>query len=74
MVAQREQADSRPAMKTRVTADRSTARLDKTSQDYFRRREAIENDAAKNAASEPARRAHQELADEYAALLRSVRA
>ena len=56
-----------------MAANRSGRKLDKTSQDYFRRREEAENDAAKHAASEPARRAHQELADEYAALLRSVR-
>ena len=52
-----------------MSADRSRARLDKKSQDYFRRREEAENDAAKNARSEAARRAHQELADGYAALL-----
>ena len=56
-----------------MTANRSRAKLDKKSKDYFRRREK-ENDAAKNAASEPARRAHQELADEYAALLRGAQA
>lgn len=56
-----------------MVANRSGRKLDKTSQDYFRLREEVENDAAKNAASEPARRAHQELADEYAALLRSAR-
>lgn len=55
-----------------MAANRSGRKLDKTSQDYFRRREEMENDAAKNAASEPARRAHQELADEYAALLRGA--
>ncbi len=57
-----------------MTANRSRAKLDKKSKDYFRRREEMENDAAKNAASEPARRAHQELADEYAALLRGAQA
>lgn len=40
------------------------------SQDYFRRRERAERAAAKNAASEAARRIHQELAQSYAALLR----
>jgi hypothetical protein len=39
-------------------------------QDYFRRRERAERAAAKNAASETARRIHQELAQGYAALLR----
>ena len=53
-----------------MSADESRGRLDKKSQDYFRRREEAEMDAAKNASSEAARRAHQELADEYAALLR----
>jgi hypothetical protein len=51
-------------------ADLGEADLDHTSQDYFRRREEAEKAAAKNASSEAARRAHQELADEYAALLR----
>jgi len=40
------------------------------SQDYFRRRERAERAAAKNAATEAARRIHQELAQGYAALLR----
>lgn len=53
-----------------MSADRSKAKLDKKSQDYFRRREGVEKDAARSAASDAARRAHQELADEYAALLR----
>lgn len=57
-----------------MTANRSRAKLDNKSKDYFRRREEMENDAAKNAASEAARRAHQELADEYAALLRGAQA
>jgi hypothetical protein len=39
-------------------------------QDYFRRRERAERAAAKNAASETARRIHQELAQSYAALVR----
>jgi hypothetical protein len=43
--------------------------LDQDSQEYFRRREEAERRAARNAASEPARRAHEELAQEYAALL-----
>jgi hypothetical protein len=44
--------------------------LDQNSQKYFRRREEIEKAAAKNASSDAARRVHQELAQEYAALLR----
>jgi hypothetical protein len=44
--------------------------LDQNSQNYFRRREEIEKAAAKNASSDAARRVHQELAHEYAALLR----
>jgi hypothetical protein len=40
------------------------------SHDYFRRREIAERAAAKNAASETARRIHQELAQGYSALLR----
>jgi hypothetical protein len=43
--------------------------LDHDSQEYFRRREEAERYAAKNAASDAARRAHEELAQEYAALL-----
>ena len=38
--------------------------------EYFRRRERAERAAAKNAASEAARRVHQELAQSYAELLR----
>jgi hypothetical protein len=45
---------------------------DQDSRDYFRRREQAERTAAKNAASEAARRAHQELAQGYAQLLRST--
>lgn len=37
-----------------------------TSEQYFRRREQDERAAAKQAASEIARRIHQELAQEYA--------
>lgn len=40
-------------------------------QDYFRRRERAERSAAKNAVSEAARRAHKELAQNYAEKLRS---
>lgn len=39
-------------------------------EDYFRRRELDERAAAKRAATQAARRAHQELAQGYAALLR----
>jgi hypothetical protein len=46
------------------------AEVEDNSQEYFRRREQVERSAAKNASSEAARRAHQELAQEYAALLR----
>jgi hypothetical protein len=38
---------------------------------YFRRRERAERAAAKIAATEAARRVHQELAQRYAAMLRS---
>lgn len=44
--------------------------LDYESQDYFRRREIAERAAAKNAVTEAARRVHQELAQEYAELIR----
>lgn len=40
--------------------------------DYFRRRERIERLAAKNAQSAAARRIHQELAQEYAQLIRGT--
>jgi hypothetical protein len=43
---------------------------DSESHDYFRRRERAERAAAKNAATEAARRIHQQLAQGYAALLR----
>jgi hypothetical protein len=39
--------------------------------EYFRRRELAERAAAKSAASEIARRVHQELAQHYADLLRN---
>ncbi|HVE00461.1 MAG TPA: hypothetical protein VNB78_02050 [Sphingomicrobium sp.] len=44
--------------------------LDQSSQEYFRRREQAERTAAKNASSEVARRVHQELAQNYATILR----
>ena len=47
--------------------------LNPESQDYFRRRELAERAAAKNAATEAARRVHQELAQSYAALLSTSR-
>ena len=43
--------------------------LDQESTDYFRRREFAERAAAKNAVTEAARRAHQELAQSYAQML-----
>ena len=44
--------------------------MDQKSIEYFRLRERIERTAAKNADSEAARRAHLELAQGYAALVR----
>lgn len=44
--------------------------MNSESHDYFRRRELAERAAAKSAASDAARRIHQELAQGYAALLR----
>ena len=46
--------------------------IDQESQDYFRRRERAERAAAKRAASDIARRIHQELAQNYATLLHSA--
>ncbi len=46
------------------------ATMDPASIEYFRLRERIERAAAKKAASEAARRAHLELAEGYAALVR----
>ena len=43
--------------------------LDQQSQDYFRRRERAERAAAKGASCEAARRAHQQLAQNYSELL-----
>lgn len=60
---------SRDTVPARLDEDRSGAKLDRESQEYFRRREEAERQAAKHAASEQARRAHEELAQEYAALL-----
>ena len=45
---------------------------DQSTMDYFRWREQAERAAAKNADSEAARRVHQELAQEYADLIRGV--
>jgi hypothetical protein len=42
--------------------------------EYFRRREASERAAAKKAGSEAARRIHQQLAQNYADLVRSASA
>ena len=44
--------------------------MDQESIDYFRSRERVERDAAKSAGNEQARRAHLELAQGYAALVR----
>lgn len=44
--------------------------MDQESVDYFRARERIERAAAETAATEAARRAHLELAQGYAALVR----
>ncbi len=44
--------------------------MDQESLDYFRARERIERAAAKSAATEAARRAHLELAQGYAALVK----
>lgn len=46
--------------------------LDRESIEYFRSRERIERAAAKGAATEAARRAHLELAQGYAALVRKA--
>ena len=43
--------------------------INSEAQDYYRRRERIERAAAKSAASDAARRIHQQLAQGYAALL-----
>jgi len=40
--------------------------------DYFRERERVEREAAKNATCEHARWAHQEMADSYARLLQTA--
>jgi hypothetical protein len=45
--------------------------LDQQSVDYFRTRERIERAAAKRAASDAARRVHQQLAENYAELVRN---
>ena len=44
--------------------------LDQESLDYFRARERVEREAAKAAASEAVRRAHLQLAEGYAALVK----
>ena len=44
--------------------------MDPESVDYFRSRERVEREAAKCAANEASRRAHLELAQGYAALVR----
>lgn len=50
--------------------DGEAATMDQESVDYFRARERIERAAAETAATEAARRAHLELAQGYAALVR----
>lgn len=45
-------------------------RVNQEEQDYLRRRELDERAAEKSASSDAARRAHRELADEYAERLR----
>jgi len=49
------------------------ASMSEQQQDYFRKREASERAAAKNALSVAARRVHQELAQAYASLVRNLR-
>jgi hypothetical protein len=44
--------------------------MDQEALEYFRRRELAERPAAKNAISQAARRAHQQLAQNYAEKLR----
>jgi hypothetical protein len=46
--------------------------VDPKTVEYFRKREQAERDAAKNAASEAARRAHEQLAQNYSELLRGA--
>ncbi len=46
--------------------------VDQQSADYFRKRELAERAAAKSAASDAARRVHQELAQNYAELVRQT--
>ena len=43
--------------------------MDGNSLEYFQRRERIEREAARNATCDTARLAHEEMADEYAALV-----
>lgn len=46
--------------------------VDHSAVDYFRSREQAERSAAKHAQSEAARRIHQQLAQEYARLIRGA--
>jgi hypothetical protein len=71
MAAPPQTADMRSAMSTRISNRRMDGKLDEQSEHYFREREKAETRAAENAASAEARRAHQELAAEYAARLRA---
>lgn len=59
-----------PVVELRVSIAGGVRMLDQSSQEYFRRREQAERTAAKNASSEVARRVHQELAQNYATILR----
>lgn len=46
-------------------------RVQDRSVDYFRERERVEREAAKNATCDAARWAHQEMADSYARMLQA---
>jgi hypothetical protein len=61
-------ADMQADMGTRFSAAGTGSKTD--TEAYFRKRAEAERAAARDAATDAARRAHQELADEYAALLR----
>jgi hypothetical protein len=53
-----------------ILSSNGVGQLDQETLEYFRRRERAERAAAKNAASDAARRVHQELAQRYATLAR----
>lgn len=46
--------------------------MKETSIDYFRERERVEREAARNATCDAARWAHQEMADSYARRLQAI--